>query len=123
MEMPEGYDAVIGDRGVKLSGGEAQRIAIARAILKNPPILILDEATSALDAESEYLVQKAINNLMVNRTTFVIAHRLSTIMHADKIIVVKNGKIIETGAHEKLIKDGGLYKKLHDLQFRSDTEK
>ncbi|MBU0478333.1 ABC transporter ATP-binding protein/permease [bacterium] len=123
MKMPEGYDAVIGDRGVKLSGGEAQRIAIARAILKNPPILILDEATSALDTESEYLVQKAINNLMANRTTFVIAHRLSTIMNADKIIVVEDGKIIETGTHEELVKEGGLYKKLHDLQFRVNTKK
>jgi len=123
MRMPEGYDAVIGDRGVKLSGGEAQRIAIARAILKNPPILILDEATSALDTESEHLVQKAIDNLMANRTTFVIAHRLSTIMHADKIIVVEDGKIIETGTHEELVKEGGLYKKLYDLQFRVDAEK
>ena len=123
MEMPEGYDAVIGDRGVKLSGGEAQRIAIARAILKNPPVLILDEATSALDTESEYLVQKAIDNLMTNRTTFVIAHRLSTIMHADKIIVVEDGRIIETGTHGELVAKGGLYKKLYDLQFRADAKK
>ena len=122
IKMPEGYDAVIGDRGVKLSGGEAQRIAIARAILKNPPILILDEATSALDTKSEYLVQKAIDNLMTNRTTFVIAHRLSTIMHADKIIVVEGGEIIETGAHDELIRKQGLYKKLYDIQFRADTE-
>jgi ATP-binding cassette, subfamily B, bacterial MsbA len=113
----EGYDTVVGDKGFKLSGGEKQRIAIARAILKNPPILILDEATSALDTVTERLVQEALNHVMDNRTVFAIAHRLSTIQHADKIIVLKTGKIIESGTHDELLAFGGTYKKLHDTQF------
>ena len=111
-----GYDSTIGDRGSKLSGGQRQRISIARAILKNPPILILDEATSALDTESEKLVQQALENLMKNRTTLVVAHRLSTIKRADEICVVHEGKIVERGTHEKLIALGGYYKKLCDMQ-------
>ena len=111
-----GYDSTIGDRGSKLSGGQRQRISIARAILKNPPILILDEATSALDTESEKLVQQALENLMKNRTTLVVAHRLSTIKRADEICVVHEGKIVERGTHEKLIARGGYYKKLCDMQ-------
>jgi subfamily B ATP-binding cassette protein MsbA len=112
----EGYDTNIGDRGSKLSGGERQRLTIARAVLKNPPILILDEATSSLDTESERLVQDAINNMMQNRTSIVIAHRLSTIRHADEIIVLRQGEIIERGHHDELIEKGGMYKRLVDMQ-------
>ena len=112
----EGYDANIGDRGSKLSGGERQRITIARAILKNPPILILDEATSSLDTESERLVQDAINKMMQNRTSIVIAHRLSTIRHADEIIVLQKGEIAERGTHDELLAKGGMYKRLIDMQ-------
>ena len=111
-----GYHSNIGDRGAKLSGGERQRLTIARAVLKNPPILILDEATSSLDTESERLVQDAINNMMQNRTSIVIAHRLSTIRHADEIIVLQKGKIVERGNHEELLAQGGFYKKLVDMQ-------
>lgn len=114
--LPQGYDTVIGDRGMTLSGGQRQRLSIARAVLKNPPILILDEATSALDAESEHEVQQALQNLMTGRTAIVIAHRLSTIQNADLILVMNKGKIIEQGTHEKLISEDGLYKKLIDLQ-------
>jgi len=116
--IENGYDTVIGDRGVKLSGGERQRLSIARAILKNPPILILDEATSSLDTESEILVQQAIERLMHGRTSIVIAHRLSTIQNADMIVVLEHGKIAETGTHSKLLHTSGLYKKLYNLQFR-----
>jgi subfamily B ATP-binding cassette protein MsbA len=119
MEMPDGYATNIGDRGVRLSGGQRQRICIARAILKNAPILILDEATSALDTESEQMVQNALNNLMANRTTFVIAHRLSTILHADRILVLENGAIMESGTHADLLARNGLYKKLYDMQFQN----
>jgi subfamily B ATP-binding cassette protein MsbA len=117
MEMPEGYETNIGDRGLRLSGGQRQRICIARAILKNAPVLILDEATSALDTESEQMVQKALNNLMSNRTTLVIAHRLSTIFHADKIVVIDKGEIVEHGSHQELLDLDGLYKKLYEMQF------
>ncbi len=118
VEMPQKYQTEIGDRGVKLSGGQRQRLAIARALFKNPPVLILDEATSALDSESELLVQEAIDRLMENRTTFVIAHRLSTVQHADKIVVLDEGRIVQIGDHGSLIKEEGLYKKLYEMQFK-----
>jgi len=114
---PEGYHTNIGDRGSKLSGGQRQRVSIARAVLKNPPIMILDEATSALDTESERLVQDALTNLMKNRTTLVIAHRLSTVQHANEICVVHDGEIVERGKHHELLEKKGVYKKLHDLQM------
>ena len=115
-QIPEGYDSNVGDRGSKLSGGQKQRISIARAILKNPPVLILDEATSALDTESERIVQDALNSLMQNRTSVIIAHRLSTIVHADEIIVMQQGEIIERGNHQQLLSNNGTYKKLYDMQ-------
>ena len=116
-KTPNGFDTLIGERGAKLSGGQKQRLAISRALLKNPPILILDEATSALDTESEKKVQKAIEALMKDRTTLVIAHRLSTVQNADKIIVIDRGKVIETGTHQKLYDQNGIYRKLYDIQF------
>jgi ATP-binding cassette, subfamily B, bacterial MsbA len=119
-ELPHGYDTLVGERGTFLSGGQRQRIAIARAVLVDAPVLILDEATSALDAESEQLVQKALANLMENRTSIVIAHRLSTIRKADKIIVMERGKIIQRGTHDELLEKGGTYKKLYDLQFADE---
>jgi subfamily B ATP-binding cassette protein MsbA len=117
MRLPEGYDTMIGERGLRLSGGERQRIAIARALLKNAPILILDEATSALDTESEALVQAALHNLMSGRTAFVIAHRLTTVRHADRIVVLENGRIADSGTHEDLLTRLGTYRKLYELQF------
>ena len=121
--IDDGYQTIIGERGVKLSGGQKQRIAIARAILRNAPILILDEATSALDSESEKLVQDALHNLMEHRTSFVIAHRLSTIKHANRILVMEDGKIVESGTHESLMASSGLYQKYYEMQFIDLKEK
>ena len=118
LKCENGYDTNIGNAGEKLSGGQKQRISIARAILKNPDILILDEATSSLDSESEKLIEDALSNLMKSRTSLVIAHRLSTIENADKILVINNGEIIEKGAHLELLKNSGAYKKLYDIQYK-----
>ncbi len=115
--MPNGYDTLIGENGIKLSGGERQRIAIARALLKNPPILILDEATSNLDADSERAVQKAIEVLMKGRTTLVVAHRLSTIRNADRIYVLKEGRVAEEGSHDKLLALDGEFARLYHMQL------
>jgi subfamily B ATP-binding cassette protein MsbA len=117
MKMPQGLDTFIGEQGARLSGGERQRICIARALLKNAPILILDEATSSLDSESENEVQNALENLMAGRTTFVIAHRLSTIMGADRILALAEGEIVEEGHHDELLRKGGEYSRLYELQF------
>jgi len=117
MRLPAGYDTVIGERGMRLSGGERQRISIARALLKDSPILILDEATSALDAESEVLVQSALQNLLQNRTAFVIAHRLSTVRSANRIIVMEHGTISDIGSHHELLQRYGTYQRLYNLQF------
>jgi subfamily B ATP-binding cassette protein MsbA len=116
VQLEDGYYTSIGERGSKLSGGQRQRLSIARAVLKNPPILILDEATSALDSASEKLVQDAITKLMANRTTLVIAHRLSTIQHADEILVIQKGQIVQRGTHQELIKNEGLYQQLSTIQ-------
>jgi subfamily B ATP-binding cassette protein MsbA len=118
--LPEGYETVVGERGLILSGGQRQRVAIARALLKDAPILILDEATSALDTESERLVQSALNNLMAGRTTIVIAHRLSTVRRADRILVLEAGRLAEMGTHQELLDRGGIYRRLYELQFAEE---
>lgn len=120
LKLQNGFQSEIGERGVKLSGGQRQRLAIARVVLKNPPILILDEATSALDTESERLIQDALEQLMKSRTSIVIAHRLSTVINADRILVMEQGRIVEQGRHEELLKLSGTYAKLHRLQFRDE---
>ncbi|MEQ8659890.1 MAG: ATP-binding cassette domain-containing protein, partial [Gammaproteobacteria bacterium] len=119
--LPEGYDTVLGERGVRLSGGQRQRLAIARAILKEPAVLLLDEATSALDAESERLVEGALETLMRDRTTLIIAHRLATVRRADRIIVLDGGRVVASGSHAELLAAGGLYARLARLQFRDDS--
>jgi subfamily B ATP-binding cassette protein MsbA len=122
MELPNGYDTIVGERGIFLSGGQRQRLAIARAVLADAPVLILDEATSALDAESERLVQRALANLIRNRTTIVIAHRLSTVRRADTIVVMERGRIVERGSHTELLAREGLYRHLYELQFADEEE-
>jgi len=117
MQLPNGYQSFLGEQGVKLSGGQKQRLAIARAILRDPKILLLDEATSALDAQSEYLVQNALDKLMKDRTTLIIAHRLATVVHADRIVVMEQGKLIDQGTHQQLMKSSDLYQRLSELQF------
>jgi subfamily B ATP-binding cassette protein MsbA len=120
-KLPAGYDTVIGEMGVQLSGGQRQRLAIARALLKDAPVLILDEATSALDSESEHAVQAAVESLMTGRTTLVIAHRLSTVRRADRILVVEDGRIVGSGTHGELLEKGSLYKRLHELQLLGES--
>jgi ATP-binding cassette subfamily B protein len=122
MQLPKGYDTFLGERGMRLSGGQKQRIAIARAILKDPPILLLDEATSSLDAESERLVQEALEHLEKDRTTIVIAHRLATVLKADRIVVMSEGKIIDVGCHQELVRRDTVYARLAELQFGEATE-
>jgi subfamily B ATP-binding cassette protein MsbA len=119
-KLPQGYNTVVGERGVTLSGGQRQRIAIARAVIRNSPVLILDEPSSGLDAASEQLVFEALDRLMEGKTSIVIAHRLSTIRRADVILVVKDGEIVEHGRHDELLRTGGLYSQLHELQFRAE---
>jgi subfamily B ATP-binding cassette protein MsbA len=121
-KMPQQYDTMVGEKGVTLSGGQRQRIAIARAIIRNSPILILDEPTSGLDAASEELVFEALGRLMEGRTTIVIAHRLATIQRADVIFVIDHGTVVERGTHDKLLSEGGLYSRLHEIQFRGQSE-
>ncbi|GAC1654441.1 MAG: hypothetical protein NVS9B15_15160 [Acidobacteriaceae bacterium] len=121
MRLPEGYDTIVGERGFRLSGGERQRLSIARALMKDAPILILDEATSSLDIESEALVQEALQNLMADRTVFVIAHRLSTIRRATRIVVLEDGVITDVGAHDELLARAGTYQRLYNLQFAEEV--
>ena len=122
MELPAGYETIVGERGIFLSGGQRQRLAIARAVLADAPVLILDEATSALDAESELLVQRALANLIRDRTTIVIAHRLSTVRRADQIVVMERGEIIEIGPHAELLARNGKYSRLYELQFANEED-
>ena len=122
MGLPDGYETIVGERGYRLSGGEKQRLALARVILKNPRILVLDEATSSLDSESEALIQEALKRVMAGRTSIVIAHRLSTILAADLILVMDRGQIVERGTHSELLEKGGLYARLYETQFRSKVE-
>ena len=123
MKFPEGYETIVGERGIKLSGGQRQRVSIARAILADPRILILDEATSSLDSESEALIQDGLRSLRKGRTTFVIAHRLSTISSADQILVIEQGRIVERGTHAELLALGGRYRTLHDKQYRFEKDR
>jgi ABC-type multidrug transport system fused ATPase/permease subunit len=120
--LPEGYDTYCGERGARLSGGQRQRIAIARAILVNPRILILDEATSSVDTRTDYMIQRALDDLMVNRTTIVIAHRISTIQRADQILVINNGRVIDRGTHRELLRRSGVYQHLYEIQFQMQAE-
>ena len=121
LRFPDGYDTAVGERGVQLSGGQKQRVAIARALLKDPRVLILDEATSALDAESEHLVQEALERLMQGRTTLIIAHRLSTVMRADRVIVLSGGHVAQSGTHASLFREEGIYRRLVERQFALDV--
>jgi subfamily B ATP-binding cassette protein MsbA len=121
-QLPEGYETLVGERGVKLSGGQRQRIAIARAVLKNPAVLVLDEATSSLDNESERLVEVALERLLVGRTTLIIAHRLSTVQRADRLVVLDQGRIVEQGTHAELLRLGGVYAKLFQMQWRDGED-
>lgn len=120
MKLPEGYSTVVGNRGIKLSGGEKQRISIARVLLKNPPVIIMDEATSSLDTVSEYYIQQAMHELLQGKTSIVIAHRLSTIMAADNILVVQDGRIVESGPHTSLLAEDGVYQDLYNKQFQRE---
>jgi len=120
VDLSDGYDTIVGERGYRLSGGEKQRIALARVILKDPRILVLDEATSSLDSESESLIQEALKRVMAGRTSIVIAHRLSTILAADLILVMDRGRIVERGTHDELLATGGLYSQLYETQFRGE---
>ena len=122
LDLPQGYDTVVGEKGVKLSGGQKQRLTIARAIMKDPSLLILDEATSAIDTESERIVQQALENLMQDITSLIIAHRLSTILSADKIVVMQGGRILDMGPHEKLLETCPVYQNLYTLQFSATTQ-
>jgi ATP-binding cassette subfamily B protein len=122
-DLPQGYETVVGERGYRLSGGEKQRISIARVVLMDPRVLILDEATSHLDSESEALIQRALERIMAGRTSLVIAHRLSTVLSADQILVVDRGRIVQRGSHSELIAEGGIYKELYERQFRTGSHR